>query len=136
MLRTLRESNMFFIVMFIRGTPVHTALTEVVTDPKIISDLPYLTKFSHSGELEVFHALCNMYCPKRFGFSYRGMYARTKLAVMDHNSGINRKQLKTKQGKLRYKTIYSRISSCWVARKMMEKKIKLLYATFYLLYGS
>jgi hypothetical protein len=39
------------------GSPIHTALTEIVTDPKILSDLPYLTKFCHSGELEVFHAL-------------------------------------------------------------------------------
>ena len=47
-----------------RGSPIHTALTVIVTDPKILGELPHLTGFSHSRELEVFHALCNMYCPK------------------------------------------------------------------------
>ena len=105
-----------------RGSPIHTALTDIVTDPKILGDLPHLTRFSHSGELEVFHALCNMYCPKRFGFCYSGMYARTKLAVMDHNSCIHRNQSRTKQGHLRFKTVYSRITSSWVAKKIMDKK--------------
>lgn len=52
------------------------------------------------------------------------MYARAKLAVMDHNSGINQQQAKTKKGELRYKTVYSRITSSWVAKKIMEKKDK------------
>ena len=57
-------------------------------------------------------------------FSYPGMYARTKLAVMDHNSGINRKQSRTKHGNLRYITLYSRVTSSWVAKKIMDKKDK------------
>ena len=52
------------------------------------------------------------------------MYARTKLAVMDHNSGIHRNQSRTKQGHLRFKTVYSRITSSWVAKKIMDKKDK------------
>ena len=50
----------------------------------------YYNIISHDNEmveLEVFHSLYNLYCPKRISFSYEGMYARTQLAVMDHNSG-------------------------------------------------
>ena len=55
------------------GTPAHNALKDVVNHETISKDLPYLTKFCHSGELDVFHSLYNMYCPKRIGFSYHGM---------------------------------------------------------------
>ena len=43
---------------------------------------------------------------------------------MDHNSGIKRKQSRTKNGKLRYNTVYSKVTSSWVARKIIEKKEK------------
>ena len=65
-----------------QSSPSHSALKEIVTDTKVLGDLPYLTKFSHSGELEVLHVLCNVYCPKRLAFSCPGMYAPTQLAVM------------------------------------------------------
>ena len=63
----------------------------------------------------------NSVCPERFGFCYSGMYARTKLAVMGHNSGIHRDQSRTKQGHIRFKTVYSRITSSWVAKKIIDK---------------
>ena len=77
------------------GSPAHNALKDIVNDETILKDLPYLTKFCHSGELEVFHSLCLT----RIGFCYHGKCARTRLAVMmDHNSGLNRKQSRTKDG--------------------------------------
>ena len=72
------------------GSPAHNALKDVITGTNILKDLSHLTLFCHSGELEVYHSLYNMYCPKRIAFSYPGMHVRTQLAVMDHNSGISR----------------------------------------------
>ena len=63
-----------------KGSPTHEALRAVVLDANLIKDLKYLTHYMHSGELEVFHSLYNVYCPKRLSFSYEGMSARTQLA--------------------------------------------------------
>ena len=65
-----------------------------------------------------------MHCPKRIAFFYHGMYARTQLAVIDHNPGTKRKQSRTKDGKLRYNTVYFKVTSSWVERKIMGKKEK------------
>ena len=107
-----------------KNSPTYLALKEIVLDDNILRDLAYLTMFAHSGNLEVFHSLYNVYCPKRLSFSYEGMYARTQLSVLDHNSGIGRNQSTTKDGKLRYKTVSSKVSSSWVAKKIMENKNK------------
>ena len=96
----------------------------VVLDANLIKDLKYLTHYMHSGELEVFHSLYNVYCPKRLSFSYERMYARTQLAVMDHNSGVGRQNAKTKEGIPRYNTVLSKVSSQWVAKRIMEDKEK------------
>ena len=76
----------------------------------------------HSGELEVYRSLYDVYCPTRLYLSYEGMYARTQLTVMDHNSGVGRQQAKTNKGELRYKTPFSKLSNTWVAKNIMEKK--------------
>ena len=106
------------------GSHAHEALKEIVNDKNIVNDLPYLVQFEHSGEIEVYHSLYLMYCPKRISFSYEGMYARAQLAIMDHNFGIDRVQSKTKDGKPRYRTVFSKVASNWVAKKIMERKKK------------
>ena len=65
-----------------------------------------------------------MYCPKRIAFSYPGMHVRTQLAVVDHNSGINRKQSQTKEGYLRFNTVFPKVTSSWVPKTIKEKKEK------------
>ena len=52
-----------------KSSLAYNASKHIVTDKNILNDLSYLIKCSHSGELEVFHLLCNMYCPKRIAFS-------------------------------------------------------------------
>ena len=116
----MRERKKFIA----KNSPSYTILQSVVLNENTIKDLPYLAQFKHSGELEVFHSLYNVYCPKRISFSYEGMYARTQLAVMDHNSGVGRVQATTKTGEKKYKTVYSKVSSSWVAKKIMEDKNK------------
>ena len=93
-----------------RGGPAHSTLKTVVLDSKLLEDVPFLTGFKHSGNLKVFHSLLLKYCPKRLSFSYEGMHARTQLAVLDHNSGINRNQATTKIGTPRVKQQYSKVS--------------------------
>ena len=107
-----------------RDGPAHSALKSVILDKRLLNDLPFLTKFKHSGSLEVFHSLMLKYCPKRLCFSYEGMYARTQLAVLDHNSGIGRKQATTQDGTPRVKTQFSKVSNQWVVKDIRESKNK------------
>ena len=78
------------------NTEAFTVLQSIILDPKLLADLQYLTKFSHTGVLEVYHSLYNKWAPKRQHFFYAGMLARSQLAVMDFNEGSNLKQAKTK----------------------------------------
>ena len=71
-----------------KWSPAYNALKSVVLDTRLLNDIPQLTQFKHTGNLEVFHSLLGKYCPERLHFSYEGMYARTQLAVLDHNSGV------------------------------------------------
>ena len=52
------------------------------------------------------------------------MYARTQLAVMDWNSGIGRNQATRKDGALREKSQWSKLSSKWVDKDIKKKKIR------------
>ena len=63
------------------NTEAFEVLQSIILDPKILSDLSYLTKFYHTGVLEVYHSLYNKWAPKRQHFSYAGMLARCQLAV-------------------------------------------------------
>ena len=96
-------------------------LENIILDDKLIADFPNLVKFKHSGNIEVYHNVIGKYCPKRLSFSYEGMHARTQLAVMSHNAGINRKQAVVKKtNKPRTKQQYSKVTGQWVAKKVME----------------
>ena len=80
------------------GSEAFKALQEIVFEKKLLSDLEHLTKYSHTGNLEVYHALINKYAPKREHFSYRGMICHTQLAAMDHNAGAQLPQARLKDG--------------------------------------
>ena len=51
------------------NSPAYAALKTVVTNTALIKALPNLTKFCHTGELEVFHS---MLLPKRQHFHHDG----------------------------------------------------------------
>ena len=53
------------------------ALQDIVCSNSILKDPSYLTKFSHTGTLEVYHSLYNRWLPKSIHFSFHGMNART-----------------------------------------------------------
>ena len=66
------------------GSSAYIALEEVVLNKKFLKDIEKLREFHHTGELEVYDSLLLKYVPKRLHFSYKGMVARTQLAVTDH----------------------------------------------------
>ena len=84
--------------------------------------MKHFTKFSHIGNLEVYHSLYNKWVPKSSHFSYRGMIARSQLAAIDFNSGSNLVQAKTVQGNPRYNISYSKITKNWSAKPIKEQK--------------
>ena len=98
------------------------ALQRIIFDKSILSDLKYLTEYSHTGTLEVYHSLLNRWIPKSTHFSYTGMYARSQLAILDFNSGSHLEQAKTKAGNKRYNVSFSKITKTWSAKPIKEKK--------------
>ena len=50
------------------------------------------------------------------------MYARTQLAVLDHNENLGRKQAVTKANKKREKLQYSKVTKQWVVKDVKEQK--------------
>ena len=105
-----------------QSSPAYKALEKVVTDKSLLGALKFLTKFNHTGTLEVYHSLYNKYSPKRLHFSLRGMIARAELAVLDFNCGVGVGQAKTQSGKLRFKQQYSKVTQSWVVKQIREPK--------------
>ena len=104
------------------GSPAFIALERVVMNKTLLGDLKYLASFNHTGNLEVFHSLYNKYCPKRLHFGLHGMIARSQLAILDFNAGANVGQAQTKDGRLRYKQSYSKVTQNWVVKKIAAGK--------------
>ena len=86
------------------------ALQAIVLDKTILKDLVHLTKFSHTGILEVYHFVLNKWASKSTHFSYKGTVARCKLAAMDFNQGQDLQQAKTKLGNERYNVCFSKVT--------------------------
>jgi len=53
------------------------------------------------------------------------MIARTQLAILDFNCGSECQQATTKDGTLRYKQVFSKITQTWVVKKITAKKDRL-----------
>ena len=94
----------------------------MVENKNILTDIKYLSKFCHTGNLEVFHSVLDKYFPKRLHFTLEGMIARTQLAVLDYNCGSNNTQATTKDGERRYKHIFSKMAQNWVMKKISKTK--------------
>ena len=67
-----------------------------------------LTKFSHTGILEVNHSVLHKWTPKSTHLSYKGMVARCKLAAIDFNQWETPEQPKTKSGDDLYNVCFFR----------------------------
>ena len=95
---------------------------DVVGVVKNILFLLQLTKFCHTGNLEVFHNVMLKYVPKRVSFSYEGMVARSMLAALDNNLNAGRSQAHTKAGQPRWKMQWSKASKTYVVKKISASK--------------
>ena len=104
------------------NSPSFLALKNGLENKKIVADINYLSKFFVMGNLKVFHSVVNKYCPKRLHFTLEGMIARTQLAVLDYNCGSNNTQATAKDGKKRYKQIFSKVAQNWAVKKISKAK--------------
>ena len=98
------------------------ALQNIVTDKNILNDLKYLTRFSHTGILEIYHVLYNKLVPKSQHFSYLGMVTRSQLAIMDFNKGSKLEHATTKAGEKRYNVCFLKITNSWSWKPIKGKK--------------
>jgi len=112
------------------SSPAFHVLKDILSNKRILADLKQCTQFCHTGNIEVYHSVLNKYCPKRLHFSLLGMIARTQLAILDFNCGSECQQATTKDGTLRYKQVFSKITQTWVVKKITAKKIGCTYLSY------
>ena len=79
------SDSLYLTSYFKAGSASHEVLKSNVVDSNLLKNLPHLTHFKYTGNLEVCHALLNKYCPKQLHFSYDGMVTRHQLAILDTN---------------------------------------------------
>ena len=87
-----------------------------------MNDLKYLTKFSHTTILEIYHALYNKWVPKNQHFCYLGMIARSQLAIMDFNEGNELENATIQAGEKSYNVCFSKITNSWSSKSIKGKK--------------
>ena len=104
------------------NTEAFTALQKIVLNPKLLKDLAHLTEFSHTGLIEVKHAIDNKWAPKSTHFSYRGMLARSQLAIIDFNLGAYLEQAETSSGEKRYFQAFSKMTKSWTVKTIKASK--------------
>ena len=98
------------------------ALQTVVLDKTLINDLKHLTRFSHTGSLEVYHSLLNKWIPESTHFSYKGMIVRGQLVAINLNLGSDLEQKTTKMEKECFDTAFSKITNHWSAKPIKIAK--------------
>ena len=118
----LRPEDRNEIAWLTEDSQAYKALEEVVLNKILIADLKFVTDFTHTGNIEVFHSLINKYCPKRQHFRLHGMIARQQLTVLDHNNSVGRDQAVTRSGELRGKSQYSKVTKQWVWKPIRVEK--------------
>ena len=113
-----------------KDSSAYQALEDIITNPRDLKDMEHMAEPFHTGDIEVFHSLLTCYAPKRQEFELNVMDARVKLAILDHNNNVGRKQDTIKNerkgsGKLgdkKWKFVCSKLSKDWVAKPVKEKK--------------
>lgn len=104
------------------GSPAHEKLREIIMNKRFMKSMPYFSEFLHTGYLESFHSVLLMYASKRTFFHLEGYSARVQLAVLDTNFHANRKQAKTKDGKLRWGKRWNKRTKHFVVYPIKEPK--------------
>ena len=110
-------------------SPAYQALEDIITTPRDLKDMEHMAEPFHTGDIEVFHSLLKCYAPKLQEFELNVMDARVKLAILDHNNNVGRKQDTIRNerkgsGKLgdkKWKFVCSKLSKSLVAKPVKEK---------------
>ena len=84
--------------------------------------MEHLTRFPHTGSLEVYHSLLNKWVPKHNHFLYEGMIVVTQLAAADSNLASDLEQKTTKMRKECFDTAISKITNHWSAKPIKVTK--------------
>lgn len=113
-----------------RGSAAYNQLEKVIFDKRNLADMPKLVNTYHTGSIEVFNSLVNMYATKRKQFDLNMMDARVKLAAIDFNANVKREQaVITKSrcnsgavGEKRWKFQVAKQSKEWVAKEVKTPK--------------
>lgn len=104
-----------------KGSPAFKALQDIVMDKRLLNALPHLTRFCHTGNLEVFHTMLLKYCPKRQHFTYNSMKARLMLAALDWNCK-SRSAVTNEEGQIVQDLVYSKRRKMWVTRTRYDRR--------------
>ena len=99
-------------------------LQDIIFNKATLIDLKHVTKFSHTGALEVYHSLYNKWMPKSHHFSFSGMLARSQLAAIDFNLSCDFPQAKTMDGEDRYNVSFSKFTNKWTSKPIKEKSLE------------
>ena len=105
-----------------QGSILYKELVKIITDNRLMHELEQMVDFCHAGDIESFHSFLLKYCPKRVGYSFEGMLARTEFAILYQNNSFDRKQAITTDDKPRFNVVFSTQSKSWVARPIKENK--------------
>ena len=92
-------------------------------DKALLSDLRYLTKFLHTGSLEVYHSSYNKRLPRSTHFSYQGMIACSQLAAIEFKLCSELSQAEIKTGEKRFNVAYSKATDNCLANLLRKTKI-------------
>ena len=113
-----------------KDSPAYNTLESVILDKRTLSDMLHLANPFHTGNVEVYNSVVNMYAPKRCEFDLPVMDARIKLAAIDFNANINREQDVIKKsrrgsgkvGEKKWKIQIAKQSKEWVAKEVKTPK--------------
>ena len=89
------------------GDPAHQVLTTALACRRRLSTLRLLNHGMHTGRLENLHSLILTYAPKRLDFDPAGYRTRVNLAIIDHNSNVDRKVLQGENTLFYYQAVTS-----------------------------
>ncbi|XP_041427106.1 uncharacterized protein LOC121396333 [Xenopus laevis] len=111
-----------------KDSQAYLSLAEVVLSKTMTKDFEHMTKFRHTGALEVYNSFSLKYRSKRIHFTMDGMEARTKLAALAHNANVHRPQARVRfpseggdtVGSLRHRLVFPKFKKKWVAKALYE----------------
>lgn len=89
-------------------------LKEIIYNKKFLGDLKQTKNYVHTKRLESYHNLRLKYVPKRVHFSYKTTYIKSIIAIIDHNSNLNKEKIG-----LNY--LFSKLTGKWVTKNKYVK---------------